>query len=99
MLLQLKEGEFLEEEQEDETFLENNIMRRLFRILVLPTPDIFNEEEEAGSFVNKKAGIKSVLHKSLYNNSSRIRDCLLSIANISQECSISSFCESQKDFK
>jgi len=48
--------------------------------------------------VDKKAGLKSVLYKSLYNNSSRIRDCLLSITNMSQECSITNFCETQEDF-
>lgn len=30
----------MDEEQEDESILENNELRRLFRILTLPTPDI-----------------------------------------------------------
>ena len=43
----MEEGEFLPEEQEDETEIENNIIRRLYRILVLPTPDIIDPEEKA----------------------------------------------------
>jgi len=26
--------------QEDETFLENNVLRRLYRVLTLPTPEM-----------------------------------------------------------
>ena len=33
----------MEEEQEDESILENNELRRLFRILTLPTPDILEK--------------------------------------------------------
>ena len=47
VLTQLNEGEFPPEEQEDETELENNILRRLYRILVLPTPDILDPEANA----------------------------------------------------
>ena len=38
MLAQVLEEDFLEELQEDETFLENNQLRRLYRILTMPTP-------------------------------------------------------------
>ena len=47
---------------------------------------------------NEKAGLRSVLFKSLYNKSSRIKDCLLSITNRCSECGISNFCENQNDF-
>lgn len=40
MLEQINESEFAEEEQDDETMLENNVLRRLYRVLTLPTPDI-----------------------------------------------------------
>lgn len=40
-----------------------------------------------------------MLFKSLYTNQVRIKDCLLSIANRCQECSISNFCENQTDFE
>lgn len=40
VLIQIQEGDWLDEEQEDESILENNELRRLFRILTLPTPDI-----------------------------------------------------------
>ena len=40
MLIQVQEEEFEPEMQEDETFLENNRLRRLFRVLSLPTPDL-----------------------------------------------------------
>ena len=43
VLIQVQEGDWFEEEQEDETFLENNELRRLFRILTLPTPDILEK--------------------------------------------------------
>ena len=35
MLIQMQEREFDEEEQEDESMLENNILRRLYRVLTL----------------------------------------------------------------
>ena len=40
MLIQVQEQEFEEEMQEDETTLENNMLRRLFSVLNLPTPDM-----------------------------------------------------------
>ena len=46
MLQQVNEEEFPEEEQEDETFLESNILRRLYRVLTLPTPDIEEDKKE-----------------------------------------------------
>ena len=51
MLIQIQEGDWHEEEQEDETFLENNELRRLFRILTLPTPDILEKslKDQAGN--------------------------------------------------
>jgi hypothetical protein len=38
------------------------------------------------------------LYKSLYNKETTIADCLLTIANKCEECSISNFCENQEDF-
>jgi hypothetical protein len=137
MLIQINEGEFPEEEQEDESLLENNLLRRLYRILTLPTPDMVapkrsaattelgteffdDEQDPAGSIVkspsavegqqsavapvvveevNVKSGLVSVLFKSMYLKSQRIKDCLLSITNKCQECNISNFCENQDDFK
>jgi hypothetical protein len=141
MLQQVNEQDFLEEEQEDETLLESNILRRLYRVLTLPTPDIeednkrenaeflndyfdddfYNGESyvgpasvvaieggetkslleqsqlvpgtESATDANEKSGLRSVLFKSLYNKSSRIKDCLLSITNRCSECGISNFCE------
>ena len=40
MLAQVLEEEFVEELQEDETLLENNKLRRLYRILTMPTPQM-----------------------------------------------------------
>ena len=40
MLIQIEEGEFPEEEQPDESFLESNILRRLFQVLNIQTPDM-----------------------------------------------------------
>jgi len=49
--------------------------------------------------VNEKAGLRSVLFKSFYGKIPRIKDCLLSITNKCEECSISNFCETQNDFE
>ena len=38
MLNQVLEDEFEQEMQEDETFVENNRLKRLFRVLMMPTP-------------------------------------------------------------
>ena len=46
VLSQVMEEEFPEEEQEDEQMLENNVLRRLYRILTMPTPDLEEPEEE-----------------------------------------------------
>ena len=141
MLEQVNDTEFSEEEQEDESLLENNILRRLYRVLTLPTPDMKledskrlstqagdqdgeaiesdGEEGQGGAKVmdanleveteerervateedDNKVGLNSVLYQSLYAESSRIRDCLLSITNKCQECSISNFAEHQGDFQ
>ena len=37
---QIDEGEWPDEEQEDETEVQNNVLRRLYRILTIPTPDM-----------------------------------------------------------
>ena len=47
MLIQMQEGEFEDEMQEDESYLENSLLRRLFRILNLPTPDMKPEAAKA----------------------------------------------------
>ena len=46
VLTQVLDGEFPEEEQEDESMLENNVLRRLYRILTMPTPDLEEKEQE-----------------------------------------------------
>ena len=156
VLTQVLEEEFPEEEQEDEQMLENNVLRRLYRILTMPTPDLEepvegeDEEEdedepaqpsnaplnmpnmgglnqplnlpnldESGAGADKlgttgedgtqleteqvegapKAGLNSVLTKSLYLNVQRVKDCLLTICNRCDECNISNFCENQDDFE
>lgn len=40
VLTQFTEDEFPEEVQEDESVFENNILRRLYSVLTLPTPDL-----------------------------------------------------------
>lgn len=37
---QIDEGEWPDEEQEDESEVQNNVLRRLYRILTIPTPDM-----------------------------------------------------------
>ena len=44
MLVQVQETDFEDERQEDETELENNQLRRLYRVLVLPTPEMNPED-------------------------------------------------------
>ena len=46
LLTQMQETDFEDEEQEDETMLENNIRRRLYRVLTLQTPDISGPNED-----------------------------------------------------
>ena len=48
--------------------------------------------------MNKKAGLNSVLVKSLYGNLARIQNCLLSITNRCEDCTLATFCETQDDF-
>ena len=48
----------------------------------------YKEELEEEHF---KTGLHSVLSKSLYQKSARIRDCLMSIANKCSECQLSNF--------
>lgn len=55
-------------------------------------------EEEKKEEKQKKAGLNSVLFKSLYSENTRIKECLLSIVKKCDEGSISSFCENQEDF-
>ena len=46
-----------------------------------------------------KKGIYSVLQKSLFHPSQRIRDILMSITNLCEECQLSNFAEDQYDMK
>jgi len=52
VLIQVLEGEFPDEEQEDESLLENNLLRRLYRILTLPTPDMLDPEKHPSATGN-----------------------------------------------
>lgn len=44
MVEQIAQEEFSDDEMEDETLLENNQLRRLYRILTLPTPQIIDPD-------------------------------------------------------
>ena len=125
------------EVQEDESEIQNNVLRRLYRILTRPVPDMIDEKElaakgltaGAGKLLRRKTtvsnkvmpaetehldsatrtdtetvkeeakktdkkdkkGLYSVLQKSLFHPSQRIRDILMSITNICEECQLSNF--------
>ena len=88
------------------------MLRRLYRILTMPTPSFKNsdidrsgikalsedlegpprkqqlQESEDKDFI---PGLHSVLTRSLTYKSTRIKDCLLSIANMCEECQLSNF--------
>jgi len=42
----MQETEFEEEEQADESLLENNVLRRIYRVLNLQTPDMTGENKD-----------------------------------------------------
>ena len=44
-------------------------------------------------------GIMSVLQRSLTHSSSRVKDCLMSIANRGEECELSTFCKNLSDLE
>lgn len=46
VLIQMQETEFEEEEQADESLLENNVLRRIYRVLNLQTPDMTGENKD-----------------------------------------------------
>ena len=57
-------------------------------------------KEEAKKTDKKvKKGLYSVLQKSLFHPSQRIRDILMSITNICEECQLSNFAQDQDDMK
>ena len=88
------------------------MLRRLYRILTMPTPSFKDPDIDKGGIkaLSRKdpeeprkqqlqesedkdfvPGLHSVLTRSLTYKSTRIKDCLLSIANMCEECQLSNF--------
>ena len=142
ILFQLQETDWEPETLEDDSEIQNNVLRRLYRVLTMPVPDMVKKDEkprevngirrkvtptpksmQTNRGTNKvipadnneslenvieqdiedqdddsaeltasktdkrmKKGLYSVLQKSLFHPSQRIRDILMSITNICDEC-------------
>ena len=61
LLNQIMEGEFPDEELDDETVLENNQLRRLYRTLTMPTPDFIDEKERKAALAAEEAKLSGVV--------------------------------------
>ena len=99
---------FANEFDEAKQPIENNKIRKLYRILRMPTADLIREKKTAVCetcsggkkiCVSECRGFKSIMLKSVSYTSERIRDELIKIAMFCNETEISCFVNSFDDIQ
>ena len=107
---QLSESIFADEDNESKKSIENCAIRRLYRILRMPTMDLLKNKKEAccPTCENVKnpeicegncRGFKSILLKSVTYTNEKFRDELIKISMYCEETEISSFANSFDDIQ